>query len=178
MQEKDVMQMLQHERHDTLNHLQIIQGYLSMGKMDKVKDKVASWMGYFDEERKLFHLQAPLFTLWLMQFNHLHNNLRLTYYIEAKRNLQVIDQQLAAQCKQIITCIEREADQSVLYEGKLEVNEKPGSSTVHIRIIMDGPFQRPRDLKNKLVNMNGYFPTYIEEIENGIGCTFSFSCDG
>lgn len=177
MLEKDVMQLLQHQRHDILNHLQIIHGYLSMGNTERVKDKVATWMNYLDEERKLFHLQAPLFALWLMRFNNLHTNFRLTYHIDIQEELQAMDRQLVDQCKQIMTLMKEEADQFSLYELNLEVNEDTKLNTVNIRIIVDGLFLDTEDLKNRLTNMNGTFPIYVKEIENGMVCAFSLSCN-
>lgn len=178
MEEKDVVKLLQHQRHDLMNHLQIIQGYTSMENTEKVKAKIATWMDYFNEERKLFGLKAPLFTLWVIQFNNLHTNVRLTYriHIESK-DLQAIDQQLVNQCQQLIACMTKTAGNQELYEGSLELNESPNSSIININFSMDGHFPNVEKLKSNIVNMKQNYPVRIQEKENGITCNFSISCN-
>src|SRR5699024_6334574 len=151
MEEKDVVGLLQNQRHDMLNHLQIIQGYLSMGNTEKVKDKIETWLDYFNEERKLFNLNAPLFALWIMQFKHMYTNARLTYKVHIKKkNLQTVDQQLTEQCKQMINSLMQEQSNSELYEGNLELNESTDEpEIINIKFLINGRFHDADNLKKK-----------------------------
>ena len=64
-----------------MNNLQVVQGYLSMDKIDIAKNKLAECVDYYHEERKLMNINAPYFILWVIQFNHCHDNIQLTYHV-------------------------------------------------------------------------------------------------
>jgi len=179
MEEKDVIRLLQNQRHDMLNHLQIIQGYLSMGNTEKVKDKIETWLDYFNEERKLFNLNAPLFALWIMEFNHIYTNARLTYKVHIKKkDLQTVDQQLTDQCKQMINSLIQEQSNLELYEGKLELNESTDDpAIININFSINGQFPDAENFKSKFKNKDQCFPVTIQETENGITCDFTISCN-
>src|SRR5699024_7628580 len=179
MEEKDVVGLLQNQRHDMLNHLQIIQGYLSMGNTEKVKDKMETWLDYFNEERKLFNLNAPLFALWIMQFNHIYTNARLTYKVHInKKDLQTVDQQLTEQCKQMINTLIQTQSNLELYEGNLVLNERTEDpATITIKFSIYGRFSDEENFKSKFKNKDQYFPVTVQETENGITCYFSISCN-
>ncbi|QKY69573.1 Spo0B domain-containing protein [Lentibacillus sp. CBA3610] len=65
MEEKEVIQLLRHYRHDLMNHLQIVQGYLSMGKMEKAQKKLTNYMQLLQEEGKLVNMHAPAFVFYI-----------------------------------------------------------------------------------------------------------------
>lgn len=99
---EQIVQVLQYYRHDLMNHLQIVQGYLSMKKTDKAETKLKETLDYYNEERKLMSLNAPMFMLWLIQFNSAFKNWRITYHIHTEyKDLRIIDEQLREQCKHI-----------------------------------------------------------------------------
>ncbi|SFA69022.1 stage 0 sporulation protein B (sporulation initiation phosphotransferase) [Lentibacillus halodurans] len=124
MEEKDVIQLLRHYRHDLMNHLQIVQGYLSMGKTDKVQKKVKNYLQQLQEESKLVNLNAPFFALYLLQFGSLHMNFRLTYHIHTEnKNLQSVDQLLTDYCKQVMEKIKNATDETELYELDVRLSD-------------------------------------------------------
>src|SRR5690625_7310101 len=101
MDEMSMVRILQTTRHDLMNNLQVIQGYLSMDKIDVVKMKLAECIDYYEQERKLININASNFILWVIQFNHRHENLQLTYHIEAESlDLRKIDQIGRASCRE------------------------------------------------------------------------------
>ncbi|GGJ84058.1 hypothetical protein GCM10007063_03190 [Lentibacillus kapialis] len=117
MNETDVIQMLRHYRHDLMNHLQIVQGYLSMGKIEEAQKKLRNYTEELQEERKLVNLDAPRFALYILQFYFLHTNFRLTYHIRTvAENLQSVDELLAEQCEKIMERIVMSSDAMQLYE--------------------------------------------------------------
>ncbi|ALX48198.1 hypothetical protein AOX59_06005 [Lentibacillus amyloliquefaciens] len=117
MEEEKVIQLLRHYRHNLMNHLQIIHGYASMGKTDKVMQKLNHFMAYLEEERKLVNLHVPAFALYLLQFESLHTNFRLTYHIDSENNdLQPVDELLVKRCDQMMEKIEMLTDEMALYE--------------------------------------------------------------
>ncbi|WP_047984031.1 Spo0B domain-containing protein [Ornithinibacillus californiensis] len=81
MEAKDIIQLLRLQRHDLMNDLQIVHGYLSMGKTDKVKLKVEAIIDAFNQERTLMNVDCPNFVLWLIQVNLHHKHIHFTYDI-------------------------------------------------------------------------------------------------
>jgi len=103
VKDEKMLEVLQHYRHDLMNELQVIQGYLSMGKETIANDKINTLFLHFQEERKLIQLDAPKFALWLIRFNSIYDSRRLTYNIHIKdRNLSRKDELLFDYCKQVI----------------------------------------------------------------------------
>src|SRR5690625_4436369 len=108
MNEKMAVQILQRTQHDLMNHLQVIQGYLAMDKIDVVKEKLNECIDYYEQERKLFHTNAQRFILWITQFNHHHGNIQLTYHVSCDNlNLCHIDHQLIEDSKKVVNLIEK-----------------------------------------------------------------------
>ncbi|HLR67928.1 Spo0B domain-containing protein [Virgibacillus alimentarius] len=177
MNEKDVIQLLQYQRHEIMNELQIIQGYLSMGNSKKVKDKIETWMESFHKERKLFSLQAPLFTLWMIQFNDTYQNVRLTYNIHTKnKNLQASDRLLVDACEKIIDSIVGTGDALELYQAHIQLNETT-SSSVKVEISIEGRFISIKQFEASLQNLGQNCPINVRKNENGITCSLTISCD-
>ncbi|SFD57927.1 stage 0 sporulation protein B (sporulation initiation phosphotransferase) [Lentibacillus persicus] len=117
MEEEKVIELIRHYRHNLMNHLQIIHGYASMGKTDKVQQKINNYIAYLEEERKLVNLNAPAFALYFLQFDSLHSNFRLTYHIETEhKDLQPIDKLLVKRCKQLMENVVRLTDKLEIYE--------------------------------------------------------------
>src|SRR5699024_2465964 len=120
MEEKDVVGLLQNQRHDMLNHLQIIQGYLSMGNTEKVKDKMETKARLTEK----VHIK--------------------------KKDLQTVDQQLTEQCKQMINSLMQEQSNSELYEGNLELNESTDDpEIINIKFSINGRFPDAENFKSK-----------------------------
>lgn len=110
MNEKEVLSIMQHYRHDLANELQVIQGYMSMGKTKEANDKINQLFQHFQEERKLMQLQAPKFALWVTRFNSIYDNVRLTYNIHIDRNLRSMDDLLVSRSMQVIEKISKDPD--------------------------------------------------------------------
>lgn len=51
MDEKETVRIIQKYRHDLMNRLQIVSGYLTMGKADKAKMNLDNVLEYYEEER-------------------------------------------------------------------------------------------------------------------------------
>jgi stage 0 sporulation protein B (sporulation initiation phosphotransferase) len=83
---KDIIQLLRLQRHDLMNDLQIVHGYLSMGKTDKVKLKVNNIIGSLNQERMLMNINCPKFALWLIQLKLQHKHIQFTYDILTENN--------------------------------------------------------------------------------------------
>ncbi|TMN21072.1 Spo0B domain-containing protein [Lentibacillus cibarius] len=167
MEERDVIQLLRHYRHDLLNQLQIIDGYLSMGKGEKARIKLADYVGHLQKESKLMNLNAPLFALYVLQLDTLHPNFRSSYYIHSENmDLHQVDQLLVEYFQKIMAITENMIDVMELYELKLHIYDK-NSGIVQLELIIDGRFP---DLST-LVETMGKVNEMITVSEHGDGIT-------
>ncbi|MBP1947665.1 Spo0B domain-containing protein [Virgibacillus litoralis] len=175
MEEKDVIKVLRHYRHDLLNHLQIIQGYLSMGKTDKVESKVKEYLQLLDEERKLVNLNAPLFALSLIQFDSLHSNFRLTYHIHTnKKDLQYLDEVMESSLNQLMSQIKNTSDETELYEMHLQMYEVSSSSMIELKLTVNGNLPSIEKLMKNIESMGQGIEVHQEP--DGFVCTIEIPC--
>lgn len=165
MREKEMVEILQSTQHDLMNNLQVIQGYLSMDKIDTVKSKVANYIDYYSEKRKLLNINAPHFILWVIQFNHVHNNMELSYHIQAENvDLSKIDLQLVKDCEQIIDKVLHLGMERGLYKVNLEISHRSSNVTVIMNVV--GQFVQ----ENVINDFEQYESAYVKETENGFIC--------
>ncbi|WP_163970122.1 Spo0B domain-containing protein [Oceanobacillus halotolerans] len=177
MEEQEVIHLIRHYRHDILNHLQVIQGYVKMGKMDKVEAKLNQFMEDFQQERNLMQLNAPKIILWIMQFNTIHTNLRLTYHIDADHiDLSNWDSRIQKQCDDILHLIKNELDQTELYEVTLHVTKNSENQTVQFMFLINGCLQNTVHVKQMLSSINS-FPIKVSEETNGVSFIVSIPLD-
>ncbi|WP_188206278.1 Spo0B domain-containing protein [Alkalibacillus aidingensis] len=90
MHSKEFLDWLRLYRHDLMNDLQLVQGYASMGKHDKSKEKLNNLIERLNRERKLQTLNAPEFVRWLLTINLEENHLALSFTVEGDSNESVI----------------------------------------------------------------------------------------
>ncbi|WP_085991791.1 Spo0B domain-containing protein [Oceanobacillus senegalensis] len=139
MVEIEVVRLLQHYRHDLMNRLQLVQGYLSMGKTEKAASKMNELFSYLNEERKLIGLEAPNFILWLIQFNHSYKNFRMAYTIHIENeSLHEYDQILLSKSKYIMNYLEETCNPSELYYIDFVLQENNESSVIEGHFLVEG----------------------------------------
>lgn len=165
MKDLEVIQLLQHYRHDLLNQLQLVQGYLSMGKTNKVEEKLEELFSLLNEERKLTVLQTPKFALWLIQFNHIYKNFRITYTIDIEnQNLEHLDEILLTECKEFMEYMKKISDGDQLYEMELTIKETEDKQSIETCFFIDGLVNKSHTLDINEENNKGS----IYETEDGI----------
>lgn len=164
MQEKEVLDILQNYRHDLMNDLQVVHGYLSMAKAESAKNKLNECLSNYNEERKLLSLGAAKFALWVIQFNKMYDHLHLNYQIHIEnKQLHMADEQLITQCTAIIEKI------NSLYRSKdrLEINlqleacQDPAQIEVTIMVNDDCYMLEEQNIKD--IYMEQETETYVFE---------------
>lgn len=161
--------MLQNKRHDLMNHLQIVQGYLSMGKVDVVADKMNHIIAEYEQERLLMNTQATQFILWTLQFNSKHENIRLTYKIHTRNiNLKSLDTKLIYAGNIVTNMIREQGEASDLYEVAMELCVQQDDA--HIIFIIHGYFKDWRANKELLTAF-----TEVKEQKDGLRCMMRIS---
>ncbi|WP_170840860.1 Spo0B domain-containing protein [Oceanobacillus limi] len=175
METKDVVELLRHQRHDLMNHMQIIQGYLSMGKTDMVHEKLDSLLNDFQNERKLMNLNVPYFTVWLIQFNSVNSNIRLAYDIHTDNlDIHSQDQKLVTVSESIAEAICDLGDELELYELTLKVLTGQQSNEFEVVYTIQGNGIDVDKFRSKLQNMIEVKIEVVESTRSEINCRVSF----
>ncbi|UOR12169.1 Spo0B domain-containing protein [Halobacillus amylolyticus] len=121
MSKEEMIAILRHKRHDWMNQIQLIQGYASMGKIDKVQAQVDKIIQESEQERRLLNSSACDFSLWLLTFNWNQDQYRLEYTIQRDVDLPRHDQSLTAYAKRLLTLMDEFREKDELYEGSVQV---------------------------------------------------------
>jgi stage 0 sporulation protein B (sporulation initiation phosphotransferase) len=159
MKADEVMNMLRHYRHDVLNDIQLIHGYAALGNMEKIKEKINEMIVKSNEERKLTNLKCPHFTLWVINFNHAYENLRLSYKIQELQNdLSQNDLFLYATCEEMIQLLHNYILKEKIYKVELQISNGP-----NVELQVNGPIVNKDELQKKLDNNSRIKNIQVEE---------------
>lgn len=176
MDEQDVIQLLRYYQHDLLNELQIIQGYASMNKIDKVKEKIAACVDVYNKERQLMYLNSPKFALWLMKAQHHQKNIGISYDLQLGQiDLSLIDQDMFDIGTCIVEHIKQHGNEFSLYE--LHIDMCFGFDKAHVIVSwqITGELDDIEPLQSKL---NHNFPQILTNMQtnsNHVKCEFYFN---
>ncbi|MEN2765864.1 Spo0B domain-containing protein [Ornithinibacillus xuwenensis] len=173
MEAKDVIQLLRLQRHDLMNDMQIVHGYLSMGKTEKVKAKVSDIIEAFNQERLLMNINCPKFALWLIQLKWLHNNIRFTYDIHTEiGDLEAYDDILTNLGHVIIeSLLEVTHDSLQLIEGMLQL--KASQESIDVITTINGQTIDRDELKTTLRNKVNDISIQVTESDADVVYVFS-----
>ncbi|MUV39509.1 Sporulation initiation phosphotransferase [Lentibacillus sp. JNUCC-1] len=175
METKEVIDTLTHYRHDLLNQLQVIHGYLGMGKPDKAEEKLSAYTSQLDQERRLMHLGLPDFALWVIRFNMEQTHFRLTYKIESHPVSPKLDQKIVKSCETLFQVFRSHAAVHELHQAHLHFHEERIKKTYIIHINMTGTFVDAKELKKQLQHK---LPSVIVHKEDKqLGCILTFEQD-
>lgn len=106
-----------------MNQVQLLKGYVAMGKTDKLKAVLKNVETTAIEERKLFASGAQAFAFWLLSFNSTYDSFRLQYRLEAEVDLSNDDEWLVSHAHDIMDYLSVRTEEWELYEGELLIKE-------------------------------------------------------
>jgi stage 0 sporulation protein B (sporulation initiation phosphotransferase) len=174
VESKDIIQLLRLQRHDLMNDLQIVHGYLSMGKVDKVKLKVNDLLEAYHQERLLMNLNCPNFALWIIQLNWKQPNMRFKYHIHSiKNDLSRFDDVLTLTGTTLIDILTTVVEnQTEVVAGEIDINEK--NSLVEMVITIDGQAINKNEFKVGINNKIDNVSISENNADETIVCTFTF----
>jgi len=126
MDEKETVGLIQKYRHDLMNRLQIVSGYLSMGKADKAKQNLDDVIKFYEEERKLMRLNADAFMIWVLQFQDKYPSFALSYRIDLLESMEksIDAQKLLSACEELLAVLSEAAEEYHVHELFLYMKEK------------------------------------------------------
>lgn len=148
MKADDVLEIIRHYRHDLLNELQLVHGYLSMGKTEKTGKKVQNMIERYHEERKLFDLHCPYFTLWLMSVDRNYPQFRIRYETADIGEISNMDLTLFSSCREIFSLIGDYIFKNHMYHGRLQIEQE--DEMIRLSFAFHGSIQHPDQLKREL----------------------------
>ncbi|MCP3025547.1 Spo0B domain-containing protein [Halobacillus sp. A5] len=151
MESHEVLHILRHKRHDWMNQIQLVHGYASMGKMDRVKEHLYQIIEHSEQERRLLNSGADHFSLWLLTFNWNHSHYQLSYLIEKDVDLSSHDDQLISYAGRVLTKMDEHRVSDELYEGILQVFNE--DKYVMLNWTWAGEFMNSENLANHLRGM-------------------------
>ncbi|WP_173916016.1 Spo0B domain-containing protein [Halobacillus sp. Marseille-Q1614] len=140
MENQEVVHLLRHKRHDWMNQMQLIQGYVAMGKMDRLQHQVNQVITEAEEERKLLNTSAYEFSLWLLTFNWEYERFRITYWVNTEVDLSRHDRKLLACAQRMLAILDEHSHSEELYEGTLEIHQGNASEQVKLSWNWSGAF--------------------------------------
>ncbi|WP_239584350.1 Spo0B domain-containing protein [Aquibacillus albus] len=179
MKEEDMIDLLRHYRHDWLNEVQLLMGYSSMGKLDKVQDKLKEVIEGANKERNLDRLSIPKTAIWLISFNWRYDNFRMDYQVETNNNLASYDDQIHNQLERLIKLFSSQSDEMELYHVKIVIKEstnKKGATELVLSI--SGTFSHIEILEKELVENQQLHKVNLSPLSNKkIQCTMTYICN-
>ncbi|WP_080874242.1 Spo0B domain-containing protein [Oceanobacillus timonensis] len=136
MEEKETVRLLQKYRHDLMNRLQIVSGYLSMERTDKAKQQLDEVLQYYEEERKLMRLNADTFMIWVLQFQDEYPSFALTYHVDLLETAEksIDEQELLFTCETLLAVLTEAAEAFRVYDLFLHVVERTNDWSIRMNI--------------------------------------------
>lgn len=134
--EWNVVDILNHSRHDWLNKLQLIKGNLSLQKYDRVNDIIKEVIIEAQQETKLCNLKMSLFASYLMTFNWSNHHFVLEYEILGDSlSLETYDTIVTEWCTAFFELLDQAVD--ISSENHLGITIDIHSDDEEIRFFFD-----------------------------------------
>lgn len=129
MREWTTVDVLRHARHDWLNKVQLIKGYASLNKMEKVKNIVEDIIREAQQESKLSNLHRSEFAELLLTYNWEGHTVQIAYEIlDVDRNALPDDGELTGWMKNFFAIVEEAVDPNGDNRLSLSVSTLPSGA--------------------------------------------------
>lgn len=123
MREWNVIEVLRHARHDWLNRLQLIKGYIALGNLEKVDEIMNEIIHAAEQELKLSNLTLSKFVSLLLTFNWEQHSFVLHYEVSSPRKLTNFnDEKIFQWFSNLFQIIDDYADPIVQNDLYIEMN--------------------------------------------------------
>jgi stage 0 sporulation protein B (sporulation initiation phosphotransferase) len=117
----NMIKILRHVRHDMLNDIQLLKGYMSLNQLDKVNDLMDKITIEARAEGRLFNLKLEAFAEMLLTYNWEKHPIVLEYeVVEEPRNLSTYDEPITNWTKSLLAMLE--ANINPMYEHNITIS--------------------------------------------------------
>ncbi|WP_341480135.1 Spo0B domain-containing protein [Paenibacillus dendrobii] len=155
--EEAAIRTLNHHRHDWMNDLQILYGYIQLGKIDKAVQCVERIKERMNQESKISKLGIPSLVFYLQSFRTSNSNLELEIAVDQDMQLDKLNPQvgteLAAVIMQTVRAYQYSGKVSWGDTRKLLLSLRQDGSEIIVSFEGDGSMGDPEILKQQIYNV-------------------------
>ncbi|MEC0241569.1 Spo0B domain-containing protein [Paenibacillus dokdonensis] len=155
--EEAAIRTLNHHRHDWMNDLQILYGYIQLGKIDKAVHCVERIKERMNQESKISKLGIPSLVFYLQSFRTSNSNLELEIAVDHDMQLDKLSPQdgvdLAAVIMQTIRAYQYSGRVSWGDTRKLLLSLRQEGADIIVSFEEDGSMGDPEMLKQQIYNV-------------------------
>lgn len=160
-------------RHDIMNQLQLLQGYLQIDNQAMLREKFQETFEMFKEEQQLFRLHAPHFIIFILYFNHTYENMQLSYTIQVSDiKLEHYDDAIVKQSKLMIEQI-AQFRESFMYNWKLDITYRTEEGLIDFIYQLVNNEIDIEKIKKAFRNHTFTFPITVREVDDDLHVAFS-----
>lgn len=171
----DIVRVLRHSRHDWLNRIQLIKGYLALGDIDKVSQLIDSFVQESRSETEISNVSMDAFVSYLLKYNWEGHSLLLEYDIEGTpRNLSMYDQELYHFTKSFFEVVEKDVD--MLKENHMSITIEISEDDVRFFFDFRGKLHTDENVEQWLdeySHLQHLFVSHVNRTEEEIMVTIS-----
>ncbi|SFF52469.1 stage 0 sporulation protein B (sporulation initiation phosphotransferase) [Halobacillus alkaliphilus] len=167
MDDKEIITLLRHKRHDWMNQIQLLQGYASLGKQERLFEQIDDIKEEAENERRILNSDAVAFPIWLISFNWKYDYYRIKYSLSEEVDLSRHDQKLTAYGERMIELMNDYRVDDELYEGTVQIYKGIDEHSLGLSWEWDGRFRHTETFMEEL-NQAGFIATILEERELSI----------
>jgi stage 0 sporulation protein B (sporulation initiation phosphotransferase) len=112
---KELIEVINHQRHDWLNHIQVLLGYLKLEKYDMCEEYIQRITAEANRDTLVSRLEYPPLVAYLLSFNALHDNVRIEVEIPASFSLLKLDE--GPEIGEFVVSVVKQYQQHALYNS-------------------------------------------------------------
>ena len=155
MDEKVAIQIIQKLRHDWMNDLQLILGYIQLGKPEKAEEKIASVIELAGKNRALDRLQLPKTTILLLLLNAENAHFQWEWEVRTTNSSNESfpnDDELKHQLVSIYELLQEHLVEYEVYHATLSIQKKEEECA--FRLIVNEALDNKETLVEKLKKLS------------------------
>lgn len=156
----DTLQILSHARHDWLNHIQLIDGYLSLGHPDKAKHVIQRVVTQSLNESELMKMKAPEFTEDVLTFNWYDHAFSLSFEAIVEQDWSSVDGLLSDCLWSIATILDAHSEIGSEQDMALMIQD---SDTKQVTFHFQGKLQIHETFLNDISAFTARFSPFVED---------------
>lgn len=123
MKEKLDLEFVRYDRHNLMNDLQLIYGFLQMDRPKDAMRSTENLIAKINKEGKLLKAKLPQFG-YLLKMNNYHNRqIRLSYQIKTENNLEELDPVLRKDTEEFLNMLKEYLSKDNIYHIFLQLED-------------------------------------------------------
>ncbi|MGE5701828.1 MAG: Spo0B domain-containing protein [Clostridia bacterium] len=143
-----VLQLLNQQRHDWLNHVQVLMSYLKLGRPERAEEYLKRVTEMVNQEGMISRIQFPQLSVFLLSFNALHNELRLDVKLDGPVDFSTIDldqDRVFQLISSLVFAVKEHVDPASSETASLRMSFSQRENALVIRFDLEGLFTASGD---------------------------------